>query len=238
MANWATTILCPLIGLIITNIMWFAPMKAMLEARKTKQLGELNPLPFSITVLNCVGWTIYGVVIGDQFVFWSNILGICIGMFYVINSMAILYNKSLPGEPFCKEYQYMEWTLLFAGFFWALISLLASQVTSDVDQQNNIIGTACMVFTIAYYGAPLSTMYQVISKRDASSLYPPLIIVNATASTMWFVYGFAINNINIYLPNVIGASLAFFQVLLIGIFYKGGKEQHLKEPLSPANSQA
>lgn len=228
--SWATTIFCPALGLAITNVMWLAPMKAVLEARKTKTLGELNPIPFAFTVLNCIGWVIYGLLLNNQFIFWSNVPGLAAGTFYSMNSMAILFNQSKPGEDFVQTYRIMEYMLLFACCFWSIVSLfVVAAYNNDSDMQEMVIGTCCMVFTISYYGAPLSTMYQVIKLRDSSSLYGPLLCVNATASTMWFIYGFAINDINIFLPNVIGASLAVLQLALLIIFYK-------KQPVTDKNT--
>lgn len=90
----------------------------------------------------------------------------------------------------------------------------------NLTQQQMVIGICCDFFTILYYGAPLNTMAKVIRERDSSSLFPPLIVVNMVASSMWTVYGAAINNINVFLPNVIGASLAALQLILIVVFYK------------------
>jgi solute carrier family 50 (sugar transporter) len=221
MTNWATEILCPLLGLIINNIMWFSPMRAVLDVRKSKQLGDFNPIPFAFTVLNCTGWIIYGLMLNDQFIFWSNVPGLVTGLWYCLNTMAILYYQTKPGEDFCKPYQYMEGMLLFSCAFWSIISVIAVAVfKSNPDGMNNVIGISCMVFTISYYGAPLSTMVQVIKTQDSSSLFAPLILANMSGSTLWTVYGFAIDNLNVYLPNVLGASLSALQLILILIFYK------------------
>jgi len=40
------TLVCPLLGAIISNGMWLAPLPAVLAARRNGDLGELNPFPY------------------------------------------------------------------------------------------------------------------------------------------------------------------------------------------------
>jgi len=219
--SWATTIFCPSLGLVINLVMWLAPYQSIIQARKTKDLGALSPIPFTFTIINCVGWTIYALLLNNQYIFWSNVLGIVLGLFYTTTSMSILFNHSKPGEEFVQTYKIMEFMLMFAGGFWSLISLFVVSVyAGNLSQQQMVIGICCDFFTILYYGAPLNTMTKVIRERDSSSLYPPLIVANMIASSMWTIYGAAINNINVFIPNVIGASLAALQLILIVVFYK------------------
>jgi len=88
--NWSITILSPLIGLIISNIMWSTPMKHILLTRKDNDIGSMNPVPFVITVFSCIGWTIYGCVKHDYFIFFGNSIGILFGIFYTVSSISVL----------------------------------------------------------------------------------------------------------------------------------------------------
>ena len=40
----------PILGCIVSALMYASPLKACYHARKSRDLGELNPLPFAITV--------------------------------------------------------------------------------------------------------------------------------------------------------------------------------------------
>jgi uncharacterized protein with PQ loop repeat len=51
-------------------------------------------------------------------------------------------------------------------------------------------GFTCNAITIAYYGAPLSTMFQVIRSRSSSSIYLPMCIANLVNTLLWIGYGF------------------------------------------------
>jgi hypothetical protein len=39
--SWITTIFCPLLGVLIDNAEGWAPVWALLQARKNKRLGEI-----------------------------------------------------------------------------------------------------------------------------------------------------------------------------------------------------
>lgn len=51
-------------------------------------------------------------------------------------------------------------------------------------------GFTCNAITIAYYGAPLSTVVQVIRTRSSSTIYLPMCIANLVNTLLWIGYGF------------------------------------------------
>lgn len=217
--SWATNYLCPAIGLAINTVMWYVPLKPVLEARRTKKMGDLNPLPYTITLANCVGWTIYGLLLNNEFVFWSNMTGIGFGLFYTVTCMGVLYSQSLPDEPINKILQYMEYLLYGGTMYWVILGFVACVAfKNDLSKQQEIFGTSSMICSVLYYAAPLTSLYKIIATKDASSLYAPLICVNATASSMWTIYGFAIGNVNIIVPNVLGVALCASQLILLAVF--------------------
>ena len=78
--------------------MFSSPLKAVLDARKTKDLGALNPLPWSIILLNCFGWSFYGCLRKDYFVFWSNFPAICLSIFYCLTAFQLLAARNYKGD--------------------------------------------------------------------------------------------------------------------------------------------
>lgn len=51
-------------------------------------------------------------------------------------------------------------------------------------------GFTSNVVTIAYYGAPLSTMFTVIRSRSSASIYLPMCLANLVNTLLWIGYGF------------------------------------------------
>lgn len=54
---------------------------------------ELNPLPFVGIFANCTAWLLYGTLTKDPYVYFSNILGLPLGVFYVFTTMKYACEK-------------------------------------------------------------------------------------------------------------------------------------------------
>jgi solute carrier family 50 (sugar transporter) len=218
--------ICPFfLGMTISNFMWFSPLKVILDARMKQDLGSMNPYPFVITILNCIGWFMYGVLQRDFFIFFANVSGIGLGLFYSLTCLAILAKKS-PKDGFSDTYTNVEALFIFVFVFWAVMGMVVNNAFVHADdpvkEGTTMVGLLSCAFSIMYYAAPLSTMYEVISKKDASSLYLPMILINAINALMWFAYGsLALGDINVWGPNGIGLVLAICQSSLVFIYSKG-----------------
>jgi solute carrier family 50 (sugar transporter) len=223
-AKWVSTIFCPLLGLILANLMWLSPFTAILNARKMRELGSINPIPFIAMITNCFGWTFYACFTNDQFLFWANSFGIILGLFYAITCLTLL-SKKTADEEYSELYLQTERGLLFAVFFWSVMGLLCSQLFSNfsdpIRQCAMMTGLLSCCFSIGYYAAPLTTVFQVISNRDASSLYFPTILVNLINALSWFFYGLlGTHDLLLWIPNGLGFILATIQISLIIMFKK------------------
>lgn len=51
---------CPTLGVVLCNALYFTPLTAALERSKKGSLGSLNPLPAALTVLSNIAWLSYG----------------------------------------------------------------------------------------------------------------------------------------------------------------------------------
>lgn len=210
--SWVTEVFCPTLGTIICNVMWLSPLSAVLESRKKRSLGKLNPVPFAITVANCVAWTMYGCMRRDWFVFWSNSTGLCLGIFYSISSLALLNLKKAD----VLRFNIMTALLVGSAVFWCLMAMVACIVYNDDpasrEQGIRFIGTIGMAFGLAYYVSPLSTLLTILRTRDSSSLYLPMIVTSFFNALMWVIYGFvAKNDVALWLPNAAGCILCALQ---------------------------
>jgi hypothetical protein len=59
LASIAGTV-CPTLGVVLCNALYFTPLTAALERSNKGSLGSLNPLPAALTVLANVAWLSYG----------------------------------------------------------------------------------------------------------------------------------------------------------------------------------
>eukprot|EP01025_Chloroclados_australasicus_P044892 TRINITY_DN4892_c0_g1_i1.p2 TRINITY_DN4892_c0_g1~~TRINITY_DN4892_c0_g1_i1.p2 ORF type:complete len:269 (-),score=19.12 TRINITY_DN4892_c0_g1_i1:3633-4439(-) len=208
-------LVAPSLGAILANIMFASPLSAVLHVRRTQQLGDLNPLPFPVITANCVGWLIYSVTTQNPFLFGGNILGTLLGIYYTLTT--IVY-----ATPKVRDLM----IAIFVAFPLLYYSQLFGYAMADAsnDMVRFSIGLSTNIVLVVYYAAPLSVFYKVITTRNSSSLYFPLVVTNTANGAMWFTYGLiALTDPMVWAPNVIGVLLGVFSILLIIIYPR--KEQ-------------
>ena len=219
----ATTVV-PACGAVLANGMFLASWPAVAQARTSKQLGALNPLPFAFTFANCVGWLHYGFVCRNHYVFWSNALGCVLGLLYTTTALKL-------GCPDVVERVAVGGLVIHIGAAYVTGLRLASPAKRKL-----CAGLVANFILLCYYAAPLSTVAavvrsarikcrggsaghwlicaQVVRSRDASSISGPLVLVNAGNGLLWTVYGAAVEDALVWAPNLAGVALAAAQLAL------------------------
>ena len=197
----ATTVV-PACGAVLANGMFLASWPAVAQARTSKQLGALNPLPFAFTFANCVGWLHYGFVCRNHYVFWSNALGCVLGLLYTTTALKL-------GCPDVVERVAVGGLVIHIGAAYATGLRLASPAKRKL-----CAGLVANFILLCYYAAPLSTVAAVVRSRDASSISGPLVLVNAGNGLLWTVYGAAVEDALVWAPNLAGVALAAAQLAL------------------------
>ena len=205
----ATTVV-PACGAVLANGMFLASWPAVAQARTSKQLGALNPLPFAFTFANCVGWLHYGFVCRNHYVFWSNALGCVLGLLYTTTALKL-------GCPDVVERVAVGGLVIHICAAYATGLRLASPAKRKL-----CAGLVANFILLCYYAAPLSTVAAVVRSRDASSISGPLVLVNAGNGLLWTVYGAAVEDALVWAPNLAGVALAAAQ-LALKLAFRGAK---------------
>ncbi len=52
-------------------------------------MQELNPIPFAVTIANCVAWCVYGLIKRDPFVTAPNAPGVLISAFITLTAFGL-----------------------------------------------------------------------------------------------------------------------------------------------------
>ena len=86
-----------------------------------------------------------------------------------------------------------------------------------------LAGYVANVILVIYYMAPLSTLAEVLSQKDARSIYGPLCAINGANGLLWVTYGLTLKDPFVYLPNAFGVVLAAVQLAFKLIFGDGPK---------------
>lgn len=92
---------------------------------------------------------------------------------------------------------------LMLGLAGASAFLIASH-----QQSLQAWGIISNILTVMYYAAPLSSIRQVLQQRSAASICLANNVTNLLNAVFWIVYGVAIGDIFVWLPNVPGLAIA------------------------------
>lgn len=178
--------------------------------------------------MNCIAYTTYGILRKDFFIFFSNVTGLCLATFYSLIAITLLAKSASKKDT--DRMNIITGVLVFGFFFYSVLGMAAGMAFSGSDNERNqaatMIGLTGCCFSIMYYTAPLSTALRVISTKDASSFYLPMIALNLTNALLWLFYGFvALGAPAVWAPNAVGTALSVFQISLIFIYRNGNKDK-------------
>jgi hypothetical protein len=111
----------------------------------------------------------------------------------------------------------VELILVISMTLWIVISFitLLAFPTSLSNEGLIIIGSFADTSSFIYYCAPLSFAVEVIMTKNSKRFYVPTILLNLLTTILWFLYGLVgVNEITVWLPNIIGSSVCLLQIVL------------------------
>ncbi|XP_063933580.1 uncharacterized protein LOC135145415 [Zophobas morio] len=201
----------PSLGGAISVLVFISSVPALYKARKRKDLGEINPIPFVGILGNTVCQVIYAIISdSNPYLFFPNFVGLLISSWLTIIAYGIVKREKL--KLFMEIL--LELELLVAG----LSAFIASKIT-DFSVRKTFYGIVCIVILCLFYFSPLTTLYEVIKKKDASTLSTPLTVTLTVNCCLWLSYGFYLADRAIYIPNVLGLLFCVIQIIAI-LLYK------------------
>lgn len=223
MPNVFTDHVVPTCGNLLALVMLLSPFPAVLRIRRTGDLGDMNPLPYPMTCINSVAWVAYGMAGRNPYVFPANCAGFVSGLFFTLTAYPLAKRKS--------QDQMMGLLLLAAAHFLVMGLVSCYGTYGSTKGTEKLWGMNAVVILMLYYFIPLSTMVNIVRSRNAASIYPPLAVTAIANGTMWTVYGLAVADINLWLPNMFGAVIGVVQ---LGLRFKYGARPTGALPLNGA----
>jgi solute carrier family 50 (sugar transporter) len=200
------------------------PWPTLDQVAKDKNVGSLPLLPYSSMIANCLLWGTYGALKKEPKIWATNSIGLIFGLFYFLQFIKFAPRRS-PSFP---------------GSIWqhisACLAVFVTAVTATtllpVGDAANILGNMAVLFCIAMFGSPLSSLKTVIQTKSASSIPLPFTIATCLNCVFWSVVGiFQMKDAKVYIPNVLGLSFGLAQVALKLIFGNGRSQLENKEAL-------
>ncbi|CAJ1950233.1 unnamed protein product [Cylindrotheca closterium] len=114
--------------------------------------------------------------------------------------------------------------LIWVGWISPLLrtinsSIFLTRISSGTAPE--IVGLGVNMNLIFFYGAPLTSIFQVVKTRRSSSIHRPTMYMSFMNATFWTGYGFARMDPFIIVPNGVGMILGIVQFTLCRMFPKG-----------------
>lgn len=235
---------CPSMGVVMSALMYAAPVKDLREALVLGKLGNLNPIPWAVMTGNCLGWTVYAYYTKDPFILASNIPGMLVSVWLNMGAAKLQYydtrQVSSTQENADNTMRSLvlvpqEVLLLRILLFWFVVLIGVGWVGLSFPSQVAVIGIIVNINLLFFYGAPLQTIQRVIVEGSSASIHRPMMRMNWLNTSFWTLYGFvARNDPIIFGPNAIGLVFGLIQGILCCI-YPGESELYI-DP-SPLLSQ-
>ena len=158
---------------------------------------------------NCAAWLIYGLLVSNPYIVLSNAPGLLCGLFMVLSGASI--GNAAQRKLLERLVLGMSFGLICSGGVISFGGLTAEGAAT-------LAVTVANVFTFAFYAAPLAGLSQVLKARSSASMVLPMIVASWLNAALWTVYGLAISNLGVWLPNSFGVFLATLQLAIFAAF--------------------
>jgi Sugar efflux transporter for intercellular exchange len=112
--------------------------------------------------------------------------------------------------PPVHDYRVMAMSLLWITVF----TVLGFGDAIDGETKELIVGIVTNLCLVFFYGAPLSCIAIVLKTHNTATLHVPTMFTNTASSVFWGIYGLAVLDFFVAVPNLLGALLGFIQIFL------------------------
>ncbi|XP_074559297.1 bidirectional sugar transporter SWEET6b-like [Curcuma longa] len=202
------------IGNVISCGLFLSPMPTFIQIIKNKDVQQFSPIPYLATLLNCMLWFFYGLPIvhpDSLLVITINGIGLVFETIYL--SIFFIYAKA---EGRLKVIKILALEIVFMVVVVVLVLLLAHTTT----KRSLIVGILCIIFGTCMYASPLVVMKLVIQTKSVEYMPFTLSLAGFLNGACWTTYAFLPFDVNILIPNGLGAIFAFAQLILYACYYK------------------
>ncbi|XP_047938290.1 bidirectional sugar transporter NEC1-like [Salvia hispanica] len=214
-----------LLGNIISFLVFLAPMPTFYTIWKRKSSEGFQALPYSVAFFSASLLLYYAFLkTGAYMIITINGIGCFIETVYLLIYVVYAPKKS-------KLFT-MGFILIFnvGGLGLVMtVSLLAFHGANRV----SLVGWICCIINLAVFAAPFSIMRRVIKTKSVEYMPFTLSLFLTLCATMWFFYGFFINDYYIAFPNILGFLFGIAQMILYFVYKNAKKDDTLNLEVDP-----
>ncbi|KAL1824825.1 hypothetical protein DCAR_0312928 [Daucus carota subsp. sativus] len=204
-----------ILGIISSFGIYACPMLTMHKILLKRSVQQFSPDPYLGTAINCMFWILYALPVvhrGSILVLIGNSIGLGLESVYLI--MFLLYAKSNQQRIYIISIFIVELAVI------GLVGGLVIGLVHTDEERSRIIGILCIIFNLAMSGSPLTIARQVIQTKSVEYMPFFLSLTNTLSGVFWLTYATIRLDLNILIPNIIGAGLGVLQLILYALYYK------------------
>lgn len=207
-------------------------MKVHYSPRDVYQVNLLNLLSMHSC---CFLWVLYGLFLPMPAVVTPNVFGTTVSIFYVGSCW---WHVCQLRQPQVKTETWNGMSAAATLLCLAMEAILFGYVALPANvKAAEHVGFIAMLANTAMYGAPLSTLGEVITEKSSASLPPLQCALGLLSSGLWTIIAVQQANIPVAVPNVFGFILSAVQLALIAWFPVRRKAWiYAPDELDPCNS--
>jgi len=219
------------LGLILATIMFSSSYPVLKDIISRKSVGAYSYFPYLVQVANCSLWVLYSIADYEGGKMLWPLLTNAVGI--VIAGLTSLIFFSYAESNMKKKICLLSVPLIAAIYAYGIFAIVIRQRKLE-HELADWEGTFCMVVNMIMYTGPLAGLAHAIKHNSIEFLPLSLGVSTLCCSTPWFLYGVAINNINIYLPNACGIIFGPVQIITYCCLASSSGNQRSAESLIPA----
>lgn len=140
------------------------------------------------------------------------------------------YHQCPPIPPSSQHLTSHESKVLQILILWIGILSTTTFMKLDHDEMKFVIGVAVNINLIFFYAAPLSSIVTILRTKNSASIHFWTMFMMTANAFFWCVYGLAIQDYYILLPNGLGLFFGIIQIVLYMCFPHDGDNAAVIEP--------
>jgi len=149
----------------------------------------------------------FGFILNDATTIRVNLFGVALSLVYLY-----CFYKYTKQEEKGKLFQSVS---VAVGFLVAALSYVKYEKPELIEYRFGILLTIVLFYLI---GAPLFQLKKIIRNKSTHGLPLPMIATGTVVSSLWMLYGFALNNPTIAFQNVVAVAICLIQLSLFVVY--------------------
>ncbi|KAK1415209.1 hypothetical protein QVD17_30982 [Tagetes erecta] len=199
-----------LMGNAASFLLYAAPICTFARVIRKKSTEEFSFVPYSISLMNCLFYTWYGLPVVSHK--WENFPMITINGLGILLEFSFIIIFIWFTSPKQKWKAGIMTTAMI--IFFSIIALISTYVFHDHKTRKQLVGGVGLIASVTMYASPLVVMKKVIQTKSVEFMPFTLSLFSFLASSLWMAYGLLGRDLLITAPNLVGAPLGALQLLL------------------------